>query len=169
MQRSSLIRNIVTNILGRPCSFAHSHTTINILTLLKYLTSSWEASSAESSFSFLMTSQSWAGSVLCDWHEEESAMNSLFCLSWIERFLNSRAASRASMASSSWSRECSSYRSSHTKHTNKNKTKNIKKRSEHFISNLVNTFTHTILFLSWPQQWALYYPSAGHPVCLSSF
>lgn len=78
------------------------------LTLLKYLTSSSEASGNESCFSLLMMSQRWAGSLFCDRHEGDSVIDSFVCLSWIEEFLNSRAASRASMASSNWSRECSS-------------------------------------------------------------
>ena len=92
----------------------HLHLHLQHLTLLKYLTSSSEASGVESSFSFLLTSHSWAGSVLCDRLKDESVINSFFCLSWIERFLNSRAASRASIASSSWSRERSSWIKTHT-------------------------------------------------------
>lgn len=96
------------------CMNLHHLLHLQHLTLLKYLMSSSEASGVESSFSFLLTSHSWAGSVLCDRLKDESVINSFFCLSWIERFLNSRAASRASIASSSWSRERSSWIKTHT-------------------------------------------------------
>lgn len=95
------------------CMNLHHLLHLQHLTLLKYLMSSSEASGVESSFSFLLTSHSWAGSVLCDRLKDESVINSFFCLTWIERFLNSRAASRASIASSSWSRERSSWIKTH--------------------------------------------------------
>lgn len=77
------------------------------LTLLKYLTSRSEASVAESLLIFLMTVVSWSGSVFGDWFEEQFVFN-LFCLSCIQLFSNSRAASRASQSSSSRTSDSSS-------------------------------------------------------------